>query len=317
VTVLHDAAGQLVEIRVRWHEVPDFHGSGPRSRHYLLSSLTGEVRFGDGRHGLVPPPGRNNVRMAWYQAGGGLAGNRPAGSIARLKGTVPYVAGVVQSVPAEGGAAGESLDAARIRGPKRLRHRDRATAAADFEDLAFQASPQVARARALPAGSGEGGGQVGLIVVPALDVPKPVPGLELLARVRSYLEARLSPVVDLRVTGPDWLQIDVQAEIVPQGLDAAIDVQNAALERLRAFLHPLSGGPQGEGWGLGHKPYRSDLYTLIEETPGVDHVRWLEVTETPREGGARPGRFQVYSGDHTLTIRGNTDDAATTPGSPA
>lgn len=314
VTVVRDAAGQFVEVRVRWHEVPDFFGSGPRSRHYVIDHSTGEVRFGDGRRGLVPPPGRNNIRMVRYRAGGGISGNRPAGSIAQLKGTVPYVSGVAQLVAAEGGAAEESLEAVRVRGPKTLRHRDRATAAADYEDLAFEASPQVARAQALPARRGPDGGRVGLIIVPSSassGAAKPVPGLELLERVRSYIEARVSPVVDFWVVGPDWLQVDVRAEVVPSQLEAATDVQTAVLERLRAFLHPLSGGPLGEGWEFGRKPYRSDLYALIEETPGVDYVRRLEVIESPREGGARPGRFLVFSGDHEITVSGNVDDIAT------
>ncbi len=310
VTVVRDAQGQFADVRVRWHEVPDFHSSGPRSRHYVLDHGTGEVRFGDGRRGLVPPPGRNNVRMVRYQAGGGSAGNRPAGSIAQLKGTVPYVGGVVQHVAAEGGAPEESLEAVRARGPKALRHRNRATAAADYEDLAFQASPQVARARALPAKRKEDAGQVGLIVVPAAGDDKPVPSLELLTRVRSFIEARLSPVVDFWVVGSDWLQVDVRAEVVPLQLEAATDVHGAVLERLRAFLHPLSGGPDGEGWDFGRKPHRSDLYTLIEETPGVDYVSRLEVIETPREGGARSGRFLVFSGDHEVALSGNSDDVA-------
>lgn len=317
VTVVRDSTDQLVEIRVRWHEVPDFYASGPRSRHYVLDPLSGEVRFGDGRRGLVPPVGRNNVRMAWYRTGGGVAGNRPAGSIVQLEGTVPYVAGVVQSMPAGGGAAAESLEAVRVRGPRALRHRNRAVAAADFEDLAFQASSQVARAHALPARRGSEAGRIGLIIVPASESAKPVPGMELLERVRSYIDSRLSPVVDFRVTGPDWLQMDVEAEIVPRQLDAAVDVQNAVRGRLHAFLHPLTGGPAGEGWELGRKPHRSDLYALIEETSGVDHVRRLEVTETPREGGARPGRFQIFSGNHEITVSGNADEAAADSGRPA
>jgi len=315
VTVVRDAAGQFVEVRVRWHEVPDFYGSGPRSRHYMLDHATGEVRFGDGRRGLVPPPGRSNVRMPVYRAGGGLAGNRPAGSIAQLKGTVPYVGGVVQRVPAAGGAAEESLEAVRSRGPKGLRHRDRATAAVDFEDLAFQASPQVARARALPAQHSSEGGRVGLIIVPDDGTAKPLPSLELLERVRTYIEARVRPVVDFWIVGPDWLQVKVRAEIVPHQLEAATGVQTAVVDRLRAFLHPLSGGSDGEGWEFGRKPHRSDLYALIEETPGVDHVSRLEVDETPREGGARPGRFLVFSGDHEITVSGSVDDTAEDPGS--
>ena len=305
-----DAAGRATEVRVRWHEVRDFYGSGPRSRHYTLDLSTGEVRFGDGRHGLIPPLGRNNLRLS-YRSGGGLEGNRPAGNITQLRGTVPYVDSVLQYEAAEGGAAEEALAEITARGPLKLRHRDRAVAPADFEDLAFEASTEVARARCVPARDGADAGTVGLIVVPRSAAAKPVPAVELLGRVRAYLEARLSPVLDLWIVGPDWLEVSVTVEIVPRVLEGANDVQNAVLDRLSSFLHPLTGGLDGEGWAFGRKPYRSDLYALIEGTPGVDHVRRLQVAELPREGGARPDRFLVYSGEHQITVTGNTDESAT------
>jgi hypothetical protein len=39
-------------------------------------------------------------------------------------------------------------------------------------------------------------------------------------------------------------------------------------------------------------------------------VRLLQVAEAPREGGARPERFLVYSGEHQITVTGNTDESA-------
>jgi predicted phage baseplate assembly protein len=259
--------------------------------------------------------------MAAYRTGGGLAGNRPAGNSlsgdkAQLRGTVPYVDSVFQIEAADGGAAEESLDRLKSRGPRTLRHRDRAVALADFEDLAVQATTEVARARCLPARGGTDAGTVSLIAVPRSAAAKPVPTLELLGRVKAYLEARLSPVVDLRVVGPDWLEVTVTAEVVPHVLEAASDVQTAVLERLSAFLHPLTGGFDGRGWELGRKPYRSDLFALIEGTPGIDHVRRLAVSEVAREGGARAERFLVYSGEHAITVTGNLDESAADDGSP-
>src|SRR5262249_31114720 len=52
------------EVWVRWDQTPDFYGSGPRDRHYVLDNLTGEVRFGDGQNGLIPPAGNGNIRMS-------------------------------------------------------------------------------------------------------------------------------------------------------------------------------------------------------------------------------------------------------------
>jgi len=297
---------------VRWHEVPDFHASGPRSRHYTLDRMSGEIRFGDGRRGLAPPSGIAGVVLARYQAGGGVAGNRPAGSITQLKGTVPYVDGVAQLEPAAGGAPEGSLEAAKVQTPKRQRHRDRAVALADFEDLACEATTEVARAQGIGALDGGDAGAVALIVVPQGAGAQPVPSRELLERVRSYLEARMSPVVDLRVIGPDWLRVTVEAEIVPQVLEQATDAQSAVLARLAGFLNPLTGGPDGDGWAFGRTPDRSDLFALLESTPGVDNVQLLRVTEEPEiaEVGARPGRFLIFSGEHRITLASNVDEAA-------
>ena len=149
VTVTRNEAGQVADVWVRWHAVPDFYTSGPRDRHYVIDHLTGEIRFGDGTHGRIPPLGRQNIRMAVYRTSGGAKGNRPAQTITRLKSSVPHVASVSNLFPAEGGADQETLESVQERGPKTLRHRGRAVTAQDIEDLAFEASSDVARARAL------------------------------------------------------------------------------------------------------------------------------------------------------------------------
>src|SRR5205807_6082108 len=81
ISVIRDAAGKPSEIWVRWHEVQDFYASNSRSRHYTLDHLTGQVSFGDGRSGLIPPIGSGNLRLALYRSGGGLRGNVAAGSV--------------------------------------------------------------------------------------------------------------------------------------------------------------------------------------------------------------------------------------------
>src|SRR6185503_19749236 len=138
------------EIWVRWDQKPDFYGSGPRDRHYILDNLTGEVRFGDGQNGLIPPAGNGNIRMSVYRTGGGIIGNKPAGVITQLKTTVPYVRKVVNHLPAIGGSEGETTDSLRRRAPRSLRHGDRAVTVKDYEDLALLASTEIARAKCLP-----------------------------------------------------------------------------------------------------------------------------------------------------------------------
>ena len=292
-----EAAG---EAWVRWTAVPDFRLSGPESRHYVVDRATGEVRFGDGVHGRVPPPGRANVRAAAYRSGGGPAGNRPAGNLTRLKTPLAYVDRVTNPDPAGGGAAGETLDAVRARGPRTLRHGGRAVALADLEDLAMEASPQVAEAHAVPAAEGTEG-RVAVIVVPRGAEAWPAPSLELLERVRAYLADRLPATVELAVMGPEWVAVSVAVEVVPVSVEAAGQVLALLPERLASYLHPLTGGPDGTGWTFGRRPWRSDLFAVAEATPGVDHVRLLEVAEDPAPATAW---FRVTSGTHAVRVAG-------------
>jgi hypothetical protein len=54
------------------------------------------------------------------------------------------------------------------------------------------------------------------------------------------------------------------------------DVTRACRQRLQAFLHPLDGGTQGQGWSPGERPHRSDLVAQAAAVEGVDHVASLD-----------------------------------------
>jgi hypothetical protein len=298
VTVTTDDAGQPDEVWVRWHAVADLHASGPRDRHYLVDSVTGEVRFGDGSSGMIPPVGQSNVRIS-YRTGGGERGNRPAGTIAKLKAGLPYVDGVANAEPADGGGPREPLERVAARGPRTLRHRDRAVTAQDLEDLALDASAQVARVAAItpmfnpsdlwldrssPAlreGHAVDAGRVGVIVVPADPAARPTPSVGLLRTVHAYLAARCPATADLWVAGPEWIAATVTATVVPAAPELADAVGDRVLAEVERFLHPLTGGPDGQGWAFGRKPHRSGLIALVEAVEGVDSVTTLDVDLRP------------------------------------
>ena len=296
-----DASGRPKEIWVRWHQMSDFYGSGPRDRHYVLDHLTGQIYFGDGQHGMIPPQGRNNVRAAVYRTGGGTRGNRGAQTITQLKTTVPYIDGVTNYEAASGGAEAESLESVKERGPRALRHRDRAVTVQDFEDLAYSASSNVARARALAARDMNNAGQIGIILVPHSTEAQPIPSLELIKRVEQYILARAAPTAHLWLAGPEWVRVTITTEIVPVSFEAVDAVLSDVRTALQRFLHPLTGGPDGSGWDFGRRPHRSDLFALLESIGGVDHVHHLAVQEEPPVP-AWPDRFLVFSGDHQISV---------------
>ncbi|MDX2240713.1 MAG: putative baseplate assembly protein [Leptolyngbyaceae cyanobacterium bins.302] len=299
---------QAQQTWVEWQEVPDFYGSTASDRHYTLNHLTGEVCFGDGLNGRIPPAGTNNVRIR-YRTGGGAAGNRAAGDVAELKTTIPFIDSVRNLLPAAGGANAETLDALKQRLPRQVRHGGQAVTLEDYEDLAMLASPGVARAKCLsihnlaaanPATVQRG--YVSVIIVPQTGDPKPMPTLELVERVQSYLEQNAIATANIVVVGPAYVQINVSAEVALTDLNQRRMVDQSIQQSLRRFLHPLTGGFDGTGWGFGQTLHRSDLYALLETIPGVDHIHSLTITETKEFPNTQQrDRTLIYSGNHTLT----------------
>jgi hypothetical protein len=55
---------EVTKVWVRWEGRPNFAGSGPRDRHYVLERVRGRLQFGDGRTGRVPPPLPNKLRAS-------------------------------------------------------------------------------------------------------------------------------------------------------------------------------------------------------------------------------------------------------------
>jgi Baseplate J-like protein len=312
ITTVSDAAGRPKEIWVRWLQVPDFYGSGPRDRHYVLDRLTGEIHTGDGINGLIPSIGTGNIRLAAYQTGGGRAGNKPAGVIVQMKTTVPYIDKVTNTEAAAAGADAEALDSLLTRAPRELRHGGRAVTPEDYEDLAILASPEVARAKCIPLRNliedpldehPPVRGEVSVIILPRTTETKLQPSLELLSRVNDYLEAHSLPTAHVSVVGPLYIRVDVKVEIALTSLEGASAVEQAVQQSLASFLHPLTGGLDADGWDFGRRPHLSDLYALIEEVPGVDHLRSLETVETEDVPGVgATGRFLVFSGTHTISL---------------
>src|SRR5205814_10107527 len=119
------------------------------------------------------------LRCSRYRTGGGTKGNVGKNSVTVLKSSIPYVDRVTNASPAIGGEDAETLEMAMLRAPGMLRSRSRAVTTDDFEYLAMQASPEVARARCVPPAPdavAAGRGIIRVLLVPATShVDAPIP----------------------------------------------------------------------------------------------------------------------------------------------
>lgn len=296
---------QVTEAWVRWNSRSQLFFSGPQDRDYAIDRALGRLTFGDDVNGKVPPPGAA-ILIRKATSGGGSAGNVPARAIGQMLGVVPGIQAVFNPRPAEGGADGETNTAALDRGPRTVRHRGRAIEPADYETLASEASPAVAIVRAMPGRNPAGvrvPGWVTLVIVPSSQEPRPYPSFGLREDVRRFLESRAPAEVAslhrINVTGPSYLPIDVAATIAPRDASQAGAVETAARDTLERFLHPLFGGPGGNGWDLGRSVFLSDVAAELERTEGVDYIREL----TLLLGGVPQGE-SVAVGDDQIVAAG-------------
>jgi AcrR family transcriptional regulator len=83
------------------------------------------------------------------------------------------------------------------------------------------------------------------------------------------------------VAGPEWIAVDVAARVAVTSAEDADPVRDRVSAALARFLHPLSGGPRGDGWAFGRWPRASVLSALVEAVGGVDHVASLAVSYQP------------------------------------
>ncbi|HEY5835594.1 putative baseplate assembly protein [Streptomyces sp.] len=312
-----------------WTEVEHFGASGPDDRHIRLDRSTGEVAFGpavrepDGtlrQFGAVPPQGVP-IRALPYLTGGGRRGNVARGALSVLRSSIPYIARVGNRRPATGGVDGEDVDNARLRGALSLRTGQRAVTAADYEYLARQAAPEIARVRCVATETGPDAGGVRVLLVPwaeddgagRLAFEHLACPPELINRVVTRLDQQRTLGTRLLVEPPFYRGVTVVAALQSTASAAPARVQQAALTALHRHLNPLTGGADGTGWPFGRAVQSGEIFAVLQRVPGVELVETVRLF--PADPGSRrrgdatdridlpPGAL-VFSYDHQVRVVG-------------
>jgi predicted phage baseplate assembly protein len=314
----------------QWLPVAGFSDSGPTDRHFVVDPVAGEIQFGpairepDGtlRHyGAVPPKGAH-LRVPVYRAGGGVRGNVARGRLVVLKSSIPYVTRVENRLPACGGVEAEDVDTACVRGPIVLRTRNRAVTTEDYEQLAREAAPDVARVRCIAAGeNGDEAAGVRVLVVPAVGAEEPdglrfealVPTPEMLAAVAEYLDERRVIGARVIVEPPVYQGFTVVARIRARARVRTTRLQADALAALHRYFHPVCGGPEGNGWPFGRPIHAGEVYSVLQALPGtefVEDVRLFPADPVSGKRGEPVGRIDidphalVFSYEHQVAVQG-------------
>ncbi|MCB0168684.1 MAG: baseplate J/gp47 family protein, partial [Anaerolineae bacterium] len=301
-----------------WTLLNDF-PQGP-GNYFYLQPVTGAINFGnyhpttapDG-HGSIPPAGSEIQALTYRYVSGGVKGNIPSQKINIIRTVFSGLTGAINLGAATGGSDEESIEETTRRAPHVLRNRYRAVTAEDYEYLAREATTDVKKAKALsprfftdydkkPEGIETGqpwtyGGlnrdhnDIHVIILPEapLSTIAPRPSDELIKEVSSYLDARRVMTAKLNVTYPRYLPIQVVANVNvwQQAIDLGLikseeEVKQRIETDIERFLHPLLGGPDGEGWEVGQDVLLSTLFEFIQPDPDIAFIASLAIAaDTP------------------------------------
>ena len=124
---------------------------------------------------------------------------------------------------------------------------------------------------------------VKVLLVPGADGPAPVTPPAVTQAVFELLRDR-SPITSrIQVVDPRYVPVRVDATVVRDfaSLLRKDVVQQNAQAAIQTFLSPLRGGDDGTGWPFGRSVYRSELYQVLQDTTGVDHVQALLIGGDP------------------------------------
>ena len=291
---------------VLWNRVIDPADEEPTARVYALDEETGAIRFGDGRHGRIPPVGRDSIVAFTYrrtEVGGGAAGSAaasdttvpritivPGNTIAarttlNLVSPIEGVEAVFAADQGAGGAPPEEIDRVLRYGIASLRHRMRAVTVRDIEDLVLESSPDIAQARCFLRN-----GFVQLVVVMrGLD---PMPTADQRRELHRLLVAEAPPALSarqaLRIGGPALRRLRVDLRLRVASLDVAGAVGRDARKRIIALFDTATGGADGEGWALGENPSEADLAVALTDAPRLEGIASVSLREITADGGDQP-----------------------------
>ncbi len=296
-----------------WSYTPNFAASNANSRHFTLDSLSGEVRFGPAvrqPNGEIKQYGKTPMRgtrlcFEQYRYGGGVEGNVARRALNVLKSSIPYVDRVENRLPAVGGIDGQTVDAAQLEVQRLIQTRQLAITPDDYVARVLdQFAGKIARVQCLPLTTNQKA-TMRLYVLPVLpdngteNGNRYVTNAELHVpetvrqAIDNFLEHIRMLTVQARSENFTYLRVGVVARVRKKTGASPPKVRSAIVTRLNELLHPITGGPHGQGWPFAATITHAVIQQAIEKLSGVETVEALELQQVEDIGAGK--RAEQYS----------------------
>jgi hypothetical protein len=261
-----------------WSEIESLGYATPGQKVYEISrNFEGYVivRFGDGSQGKIPNLGATVSSI--YRVGGGIVGNVGADKINTLLDSITSTGGpvnfsVTNPEDSSGGAEEQSIDDAKLLGPKSLRALNRAVTLEDYATLA-RAVVGVREANAVRRGSPLFR-EIDVYITPEGGYE---PSETLINLVEEYLQGRSTAGETVYVQGPkNIVGVLLTATVYVLPTYDSDDIRILVEDAINDFFDV-----EAEGTQFGKNVNLSDLMALVDNVLGVDYVDVSQLTLDP------------------------------------
>ncbi len=214
-----------------------------------------------------------------------LAQPLPADSIHSLAEPLPQVQAVHQPYSSFGGKRPDQASSFYTRVSERLRHKNRALTAWDYEHLVLEAFPSIYKVKCLPVGTAEDprlADVVQVIVIPDIQGKLPFDPFEprlpadVLAQIEAYLLQHAPALAQVQVKNPTYVRLKTRLGVRLRADGNPGYFKSLLNEELQRYLAPWAYDRSAE-IVFGGRINASLIVNFLESRPYVDYVAGIKL----------------------------------------
>lgn len=275
----YDELGKLEKLWVKWEAVPNLIAHGMHERVYEVDFPKGEVLFGNGRNGKIPPSQYNESIRINYSICNGSKGNIDVRKVRDFVNIINNIDSIYNPSPIMGGVDMETIDNAAKRMFGRIAGGNRLVSLSDFEDAICSNDRNIYKVKCLSHIDEDNKTEMGVTSIAVL--PREfMQGYEKFQGIKNNIwkfvddkaPATLSGSTRLRIFEVGYVETSVSVDVVIDDFNSYQGVYKGIESRLKEFLNPVSGNFSRRGWNIGEFPRKELIYNYIKT---VQNIKWI------------------------------------------
>ena len=260
----------------KWQQTNHFHLCDEQSKVYMLHKKEGEVIFGDGKNGKIPPYDNTATIRIKYAVCKGEKGNCQKGKINDFADSVPFVDNVVNYQTISGGCDIEQTEKAMKRCKNILKTQHHAVSAEDYAILCKEADRNVMQVKLL---QHEKATVFTLAILPRQNEKGECSFYEIRQHIKQMLLKKAPVVIANRI---DVIQVKyiaycVKVELTISNYEYYQNVYDTVKQKLLEYIHPITGNFDGKGFLIGQLPTQIKIHHLIKTVEHISSINTLYI----------------------------------------